>query len=273
MGLGGLLPVPQISSVADLHQAADLLRAEVGPLRFFSQGAFRNPMVIRVGGLTHPDTPGERVRDDHSVALLRDIPGLIVAVPSGAADAGPLLRACVATARVDGAVCVFVEPTGLYDTRDLHHDGDDLWLAPYPEPRQWSIEHAMVGRARVHGAGEHLTIITFGSGVRLSLRVAARLADQGVGTRVVDLRWLAPLPAADIVREASATGRVLVVDETRRGCGVAEGVLAVLIDAGYVGAARRVAASDSYPALGPAAATLFISETAIEQGARSLLGV
>ena len=63
---------------------------------------------------------------------------------------------------------------------------------------------------------------------------------------MVDLRWLNPLPAADIVREAAATGRVLVVDETRRSGGVGEGVLAALVDAGYVGAARRVASADSY---------------------------
>ncbi len=67
---------------------------------------------------------------------------------------------------------------------------------------------------------------------------------------MVDLRWLNPLPAADIVREAAATGRVLVVDETRRSGGVGEGVLAALVDAGYVGAARRVASVDSFIPLG-----------------------
>ena len=61
---------------------------------------------------------------------------------------------------------------------------------------------------------------------------------EGIGARVVDLRWLAPLPVADLVREAAATGRVLVVDETRRTGGVGEGVLAALVDAGFVGAAR-----------------------------------
>ena len=50
---------------------------------------------------------------------------------------------------------------------------------------------------------------------------------------MVDLRWLAPLPMEDILREAEATGRVLVVDETRRTGGISEGVLAALVDAGY----------------------------------------
>jgi 2-oxoisovalerate dehydrogenase E1 component len=93
-----------------------------------------------------------------------------------------------------------------------------------------------------------------------------------VGCRVVDLRWLSPLPVADIVREAAATGRVLVVDETRRSGGVGEGVLAALIDAGFVGSVRRVASADSYIPLGGAARHLLVSEEMIEQGARSLLG-
>jgi 2-oxoisovalerate dehydrogenase E1 component len=53
----------------------------------------------------------------------------------------------------------------------------------------------------------------------MSLRVAARWPNAGSACGVVDLRWLCPLPAADVVREAGATGRVLIVDETRRSGG------------------------------------------------------
>jgi len=183
-----------------------------------------------------------------------------------------MLRTCLAAAEVDGSVCVFLEPIALYHTRDLHTEGDNGWLAPYGPPDDWAREHTTVGRARVYGDGEHLTIVTFGNGVRMSLRVAARQAELGIGIRVVDLRWLAPLPVADLVREASATGRVLVVDETRRSGGVSEGVLAALVDAGYVGAARRVSSADSYIPLGNAAKHLLVSEEMIEQGVRSLLG-
>jgi 2-oxoisovalerate dehydrogenase E1 component len=107
--------------------------------------------------------------------------------------------------------------------------------------------------------------------VRLSLRAAAHLADEGVGCRVLDLRWIGPLPVADIIRESAATGRVLVVDETRRSGGVGEGVIAALVDAGYVGAARRVAAVDSFIPLGPAARHVLVAEDQIVQGVRSLL--
>ncbi|MGW4498000.1 transketolase C-terminal domain-containing protein [Micromonospora sp. NPDC004336] len=272
-GLAGMLPVPEIQYLAYLHNAEDQLRGEAATMRFFSQGAYRNPMVVRIAGLAYQEGFGGHFHNDNSVAVLRDVPGLVIAVPARPDDAAPMLRTCLASAAVDGSVCVFLEPIALYHTRDLYADGDGEWLADYAEPGAWTGGHVPVGRARVYGVGsaEDVTIITFGNGVRMSLRAAAALADEGIGTRVVDLRWLAPLPVADIIREAAATGRVLVVDETRRSGGVGEGVIAALVDAGYVGAARRVAGVDSFVPLGPAARQVLVSEEAITQGARTLL--
>ncbi|MEV0807145.1 thiamine pyrophosphate-dependent enzyme [Micromonospora sp. NPDC050200] len=272
-GLAGLLPVPEIQYLAYLHNAEDQLRGEAATMQFFSRGAFRNPMVVRVPGLAYQEGFGGHFHNDNSVAVLRDVPGLVIAVPARPDDAAPLLRTCLAAAAVDGSVCVFLEPIALYHTRDLYEPGDGEWLGQYAEPGAWASGHVPIGRARVYGVGSagDVTILTFGNGVRMSLRAAATLADEGIGTRVVDLRWLAPLPVADLIREASATGRVLVVDETRRSGGVGEGILAALVDAGYVGAARRVAGVDSFVPLGPAARQVLVSEEAITQGARTLL--
>lgn len=272
-GLAGLLPIPEIQYLAYLHNAEDQLRGEAATLGFFSQGAFRNPMVVRVAGLAYQQSFGGHFHNDNSVAVLRDIPGLVLAVPARPADAAAMLRSCLAAAAVDGSVCVFLEPIALYHTRDLYEQGDNEWLAPYAGPGDWSGGHMPIGRARTYpvGSADNLTILTFGNGVRMSLRVAARLAAEGYGSRVVDLRWLSPLPAADLVREASATGRVLIVDETRRSGGVGEGILAALVDGGFVGAVRRIASADSLVPLGPAAQHVLIGEDAITQGAHSLL--
>ncbi|HZN74293.1 MAG TPA: transketolase C-terminal domain-containing protein, partial [Micromonosporaceae bacterium] len=272
-GLAGLLPVPEIQYLAYLHNAEDQLRGEAATMQFFSRGAFRNPMVLRLAGLAYQEGFGGHFHNDNSVAVLRDVPGLVLAVPARPEDAGPMLRTCLASAAVDGSVCVFLEPIALYHTRDLYAEGDGQWLSPYAAPTQWGASHVPVGRARVYavGSAEDLTIITFGNGVRMSLRAAARLTEEGIGSRVMDLRWISPLPVADIIRESSATGRVLVVDETRRSGGVGEGVIAALVDAGYVGAARRIASVDSYVPLGPASRHVLVAEESITQGARALL--
>ena len=133
-----------------------------------------------------------------------------------------MLRTCVAAAKADGAVCVFLEPIALYHTRDLDEAGDELWLGS-----PWT-EHVPIGAAYTHRGGDDLTIVTWGNGLYMSLRVARRLQGRGIGATVVDLRWLAPLPLEEIVREARASGRTLVVDETRRTAGVGEGIVAEL---------------------------------------------
>jgi 2-oxoisovalerate dehydrogenase E1 component len=272
-GLAGLLPVPEIQYLAYLHNAEDQLRGEAATLSFFSSGALRNPMVARVPGLAYQQSYGGHFHNDNSLAVLRDIPGLVLAVPARPADAAPMLRSCLTSAAVDGSICVFLEPVALYHTRDLYKPGDNEWLAPYAGPGEWAAGHVPIGRARTYpvGSGEDLTILTYGNGLRMSLRVAAALAAEGYGSRVVDLRWLSPLPVADLVREASATGRVLIVDETRRSGGVGEGILAALVDGGFVGAARRTASADSLIPLGPAAQHVLIGEDAITQGAHALL--
>ena len=243
----GFVPLPEIQYLAYLHNAEDQLRGEAATLQFFSQGQYRNGMVVRIAGYGYQKGFGGHFHNDDSVAVLRDIPGLVIASPARPDDAAAMLRTCVAAAKVDGSVCAFLEPIALYHTRDLHEEGDGLWLAPP------TGEHIPLGSARTYGDGRDLTILTWGNGLLMSLRVARRLEQRGVEARVVDLRWLAPLPIEDIAREAVATQRVLVVDETRRTGGVSEGIMAMLIDAGYDGQLARVASKDSFIPLGDAA--------------------
>ena len=270
-GISGLLPVPEIQYLAYLHNAEDQLRGEAASMQFFSVGQYRNPMVVRVAGLAYQKGFGGHFHNDNAVGVLRDIPGLVVAVPSRAQDAAPMLRTCLAAAYVDGAVCVFLEPIALYHTRDLHQPGDGGWLSPYAGPGHWAQEHVPIGRGRSYGRGTDLTMVTFGNGVPMALRVARRLAAGGAGVRVLDLRWLAPLPAEQLRAEAELTGRVLVVDETRHSGGVSEGVIAHLADAGYRGQLARVTSADSFIPLGDAAAHVLVSEPDIERAARRLL--
>lgn len=263
-GLAGLVPVPEIQYLAYLHNAEDQLRGEAASLSFFSQGQYRNPMVVRIAGLAYQKGFGGHFHNDNSPAVLRDIPGLVVACPARGDDAAAMLRTCLAAAGVDGTVSAFLEPIALYHVRDLYEDGDGGWLGTD------TGAHVPIGAARTYGDGDRLTILTFGNGVRMSLRVARRLAARGVGVRVVDLRWLAPLPVEDIVREANATGRVLVADETRRSGGVGEGVLAALIESGFTGPLARVSGHDSFIPLGSAAQHVLLAEDDIETAAVQL---
>ena len=264
--ISGFLPIAEIQYLAYLHNAEDQLRGEAATLQFFSNGNYRNGMVVRVAGLGYQEGFGGHFHNDDSVTVLRDLPGVVVAVPSRPDDAAAMLRTLVASATVDGTVSVIVEPIARYHTADLIEPGDRLWLAT-PDPRA----HVPIGSARTYGDGKDMTILTFGNGLFMSLRVARRLQSRGIVVRVVDMRWIAPLPVDDILREAKATGSVLVVDETRRSGGVAEGVLAALIDGGFNGRMARVTSKDSFIPLGEAAKLMLLSESEIEAAVDRLL--
>ncbi len=263
----GCIPIPEIQYLAYLHTAEDQLRGEAASLQFFSQAQFQNPMVVRIAGYAYQAGFGGHFHNDNSISLFRDIPGLIIASPSNGPDAAAMMRTCVATAQIDGSVSVFLEPIALYHTRDLHEEGDGLYAAPY-DP---AGEEAPLGVGKTYGEGEDLTLVSFANGVRMSRRVMCRLEAKGIRARVLDLRWIAPLPTEDLLREAMATGRVLVVDETRRSGGVSEGVFAALIDMGYTGAMARIAAEDTFIPLGPAADLVLVTEEDIEAAALELM--
>ena len=122
----------------------------------------------------------------------------------------------------------------------------------------------------VSGEGTDLAIVTYGNGHYLSKQAARDLAAQGVDARVIDLRWLAPLPETALV-EAIGDRPVLIVDECRRTGGQAEGLMALMAERGFERFAR-LTAEDSFIATGPAYAATLPSREGIVAAARELLG-
>ncbi|MCA9573574.1 MAG: hypothetical protein KC656_37320, partial [Myxococcales bacterium] len=186
----GLLAVPEIQYLAYVHNAVDQLRGEASSLSFFSDGQYHNPMVVRIASWAYQKGFGGHFHNDNSIGGLRDIPGLVLATPSRGDDAVKMLRGCLSLACTSGRVVCFLEPIALYHERDLHEEGDGAWLSDYPAPG----EMLLPGEVGVHGEGD-LLIVTYANGVRMSLQAARTLErDHGVRARVLDLRWLNPLP-------------------------------------------------------------------------------
>jgi 2-oxoisovalerate dehydrogenase E1 component len=255
----GLLPVPEIQYLAYLHNALDQLRGEAASLQFFSSGQFRNPMVVRVAGLAYQKGFGGHFHNDNSVGALRDIPGLVLAVPARGDDAARMLRGAIAMAAEDGRVVVFLEPIALYHERDLHADGDGGWLSDYPPPP----EVLLPGEIGIHGEADgepDVLLVSYANGLRLSLQAAKRLnEDHGLRVRVIDLRWLNPLPLEALRAQASEIGAVVVVDECRAtGGGVADAIVADLAEHAIGSGLSSVRAVDSFVPLGPATAAVLV---------------
>ncbi len=265
----GFLPIPEVQYLAYVHNAEDQLRGEACSLQFFSNDQFRNPTVVRIASFAYQKGFGGHFHNDNSLAVLRDIPGMIVAAPSRGDDAVRLLRTCMALARVDGRVVSFCEPIALYMTKDLYEDGDGLWLSDFPAPG----EAIPFGEGRVyHEDASDLTIVSYANGLWRSLRAARTLErEHGLRARVLDLRWLQPLNLDQLEREARATGRLLVVDECRRAGGLGESIVAgVTLRCGAAVETALVAAEDTYIPLGPAMQAVLPQEEHIVAAARAL---
>ena len=269
MAQNGFVPIPEIQFLAYLHNAEDQLRGEAATLPFFSNGQFSNPMVVRIAGLGYQRGFGGHFHNDNSLAVLRDIPGLIVACPSNGRDAVLMLRESVRLAREEQRVVVFVEPIALYMTRDLLKAGDGRWTARYPLPGEDAIALGEVG---VSGTGQDLAIVSYGNGAFLSRQAQQDLLeDHGVETRLVDMRWLAPCPEGSLLEAVKGCAGVLIVDECRRTGSQSEALVTLFAEKTDLPCAR-VTADDCFIATGPAYASTLPSRSGIVEAALELVG-
>jgi len=248
MAQNGFIPIPEIQFLAYVHNAEDQIRGEAATLSFFSDGQYQNPMVIRVASFAYQKGFGGHFHNDNSIAVFRDIPGLTVACPSNGEDAVKILRTLVAMAYQSGKISILLEPIALYGTKDLHEAGDGLWMDQYP-PLEQSIPLGEVGSV---GQGD-IHVISYGNGYYLSRQAQVLLEKQfNIAVKVIDLRWLVPLPIKSLIKELAGAKNILIVDEGRRSASVSEGLLSLLVEHSVSCSIQRLTGEDSFIPLGQA---------------------
>lgn len=272
----GFVPIPEIQFVAYVHNAEDQIRGEAATLSFFSEGRFTNPMVIRIAGLPYQKGFGGHFHNDNSLAVFRDIPGLVIACPSNGEDAVQMLRECVRLAHEERRVVVFIEPIALYMTRDLHAAGDQQWCFKYPAPG--SLAPIRAGQLGMIEGQKDLCIISYANGYYLSRQAAKILEEKhGIHPTLIDLRWIAPIDKDALARQAFTCKHVLVVDECRQTGSVSEEIVTTLVEHARGNPAQmpkiaRITATDSFIPLGEASTITLPSRDGIVQAALELLG-
>lgn len=266
----GFLPIPEIQFLAYIHNAEDQIRGEAATLPFFSKGQYVNPMIVRIAGLAYQKGFGGHFHNDNSLAVFRDIPGLIVAVPARGDDAVKMQRSCARWAWEKGRVVIFVEPIALYMTRDLHAAGDKQWAFEYPT--EGEIE---VGQFGLYEGSRELLLLTYGNGTYYSLQAKKVLSDKhGIDPAVLDLRWIAPLNRQALCEEIVKYRRVLVVEECRKTGSLSEGLVSMMVEEFKVPPKISVvAAMDCFIPLGAASAAGLPKCPEIVAAAKALVGL
>lgn len=265
-----LLPIPEIQFLAYFHNAEDQLRGEAATLNFFSNGQYSNGMVIRVAGLGYQKGFGGHFHNDNSLAVFRDIPGVIIACPSNGRDAVLMMRTCVEEAHRFGRISVFIEPIAIYPIRDLHVAGDNLWNCEYPQDLN---ENIPLGRFHLEAGEKKLCLLTYGNGYYMSMQAKEILKQQGINPTIIDLRWLAPLDEKTLSLILSEYDHVLVVDECRKTGSISEALLAMMMEnCSPMPRVRRLCSMDSFIPLADAANLVLLQTKDIVENALILLG-
>jgi pyruvate/2-oxoglutarate/acetoin dehydrogenase E1 component len=198
MGVGaamvGLRPVVELMTINFSLLALDQIVNHAAHIRYMFGGQVRVPLVVRM-----PQGAGHQLGPTHShslEALFLHVPGLLVAVPSTAADAKGLLKAAI---RDDNPV-IFIEHEHLYGQRGEVPDSED------------HIER--FGKAAIRREGDDITLVGVSRMALTVERAAGVLAEEhGIEAEVIDPRTLRPLDLDTILASVARTNRCVIVEE------------------------------------------------------------
>lgn len=209
----GLRPIAELMFADFSFVCMDQLVNQVAKFRYMTGGKLKIPLVIRFAGMG----AGSQYAAQHSQcveALFMHIPGLKIVIPSTPYDAKGLLKTSI---RDDNPV-MFFEHKQLYFSQ-----------GEVPE-KEYSIP---LGKADIKREGTDITIIATMNMVHLSLKAAEKLQEEGISAEVIDPRTLVPLDKKIILDSVRKTGKVVLVDEGVKTCGVAAELMALIMEEAF----------------------------------------
>ena len=254
--LGGQRPIGEIQFNDFVATGFNQLVNNAAKVRYRWGGSV--PMVVRMpfGGLRHAGP----YHSQNTEAWFYRIPGLKIVVPSTPSDARALFAAAVA----DPDPVLFYEHIALYRDPRIRQMLADAPPPPLP-----------IGQAALRRVGADLAIVSYGAYVHVALRVAERLAADGVQASVLDLRSLAPLDKDALLGCVRHCHRVLIVHEDTRTGGIGESLAAIIQEEAFESLdapIRIVGALDTPVPYSPPLEDFFLpSEVQIDRVARLLV--
>ena len=190
---GGLRPIVEFMTFNFAMQAIDQIINSAAKTRYMSGGQMSAPMVFR-----GPNGAASRVGAQHSqcyASWYGHVPGLKVVMPYTAADAKGLLKAAI---RDDNPV-IFLENELLYGHQFEVPKLDDFVLP--------------IGKARIHKAGNDVTMVAMGMGMNYAVQALPELEKLGIDAELIDLRTIRPMDLPTIIESVKKTGRLVTIEE------------------------------------------------------------
>jgi pyruvate dehydrogenase E1 component beta subunit len=260
MGVGaamaGLRPIVEIMTINFSLLALDQIVNCAASIRYMFGGQVTVPLVIRM-----PQGAGHQLGPTHShslEAMYLHIPGLLVAVPTTAADAKGLLKAAIR----DENPVIFIEHEYLYGQKgEVPEDGEPLRF----------------GQAAVRREGDDVTIVGISRMALTAARAAETLSkEHEIEAEVIDPRTLRPLDLDTIVDSVKKTNRAVIVEEGWPHGGVGANLAALIQEQAFdhldAPVARVTGADVPMPYSKPLEQSAFPHEEHVVQAARATFG-
>lgn len=207
LAMAGLRPIPEIQFEGFLAPAFDQLTTHAARMRSRTRGAFTVPLTVRVpvgGGIHAPE-----LHSDTPAALYVHQPGFKVVMPASPYDAKGLLISAIR----DPDPVIFFEPKRIY--RAFREEvPEDEYTIP-------------LGLARVVTEGEEVTLVSWGAPL---IQCMNAIETSGRSVDLIDLRTLSPIDTETIANSVRKTGRVVVVDEAPKTCGLGAEIAARIME-------------------------------------------
>ena len=207
MAAQGLKPVAEIQFMGFILPAMDQIVNHMARMRNRTRGRLTCPVVIRTphgGGIHAPEHHSESLE-----TMFAHTAGLRVVCPSSPARAYGLLLASIR----DPDPVIFLEPVRLYRLvrQEVADDGQALPLDVCYVLRE----------------GADVTIVTWGAMTFETMRAAEQLAKENISAEVIDLATVSPIDSETILESVAKTGRLVIVHEAARSCGVGAEIAAI----------------------------------------------
>lgn len=210
--MAGLRPIVDVGNGSFVFEAWPQVVNEAANAFYMSGGQTQVPVVFL---MSHGLRGGGAAQHSHSPqAMFWNSPGLEIVLPSSPRDVKGLLK----TAVNSNNPTIFIDHRALSSVR-----------GPVPEEE----EAIPFGQADVKRVGGDVTVIATSYMVQRSLAVAESLGGKGIDVEVVDPRTLVPLDLETLLASVEKTGRVVIVDECHRSCGVAAELSARICETGF----------------------------------------
>ena len=194
LAMRGLRPIAEIQYFDYLLYALQIISDDLATLHYRTRGGQKAPLIIstrghRLEGIWHSGSPLSMV--------INSIRGVYVAVPRNMTQAAGFYNTFLAS----DEPALIIEPLNAYRLRE-------------PKPENIGEFRIAPGIPEILRSGTDVTLVTYGSCVRVAQEAAEQLTEFGISVELIDVQTLLPFDLHGVIgKSVQKTNKVLFFDE------------------------------------------------------------